>query len=167
MPSAIIFVEGPSEETFLSRALELRFPHLSISIVNATNDGEMKRYGYMMKQLFPEFQHSPYKDRIITVLDSVHGKGITDSLKRIGFPDNQIVVWSRNGIEHLYPDSVMQQIFGGSGALSIIGDDVTMNGTTEKKSELARKVANKLSHDTIYPDELEKKLFALIDRVAD
>ena len=84
LPSLIFFVEGPSEEIFIGRMLETRYPDLSISLINATNDGEMKRYAHMLSQIFPNIQQSPYNDRVIPILDSVHESGVVATLKKKG-----------------------------------------------------------------------------------
>src|SRR6056297_1174374 len=76
LPDAIVFVEGPTEQEFFSRCFALKYPNMSFSIINATNDSEMKRYAHMMLQIFPDLQYSPYKDRIFPILDVTHGSDI-------------------------------------------------------------------------------------------
>ena len=164
LPSLIFFVEGPSEETFLSRVFSIKFPNVSVSIVNATNDSEMKRYAHMIAQLFPDLRHSPYKDRIVPILDSKHGSDIVGVLEKKGIPSNNIVRWNNNGIEYYYPEEIMKEVFGGSGPLSIIGDDVSRSGTTIKKTDLAKKVADKLTVESVFNDEFNEKLLSLLDQ---
>ncbi|WP_285675058.1 ATP-dependent nuclease [Paralimibaculum aggregatum] len=163
LPSVIIFVEGPTEEKYISRILQVKYPSLSASIINATNDSEMKRYAHMMAQLFPDLQRSPYNGRIIAILDSVHGTGIVDTLIKKGISEDMIVRWSKNGIEHYYPEDIMRDIFGGNGPISIIGDEVTMCGVMNRKLELSEKIAARIREDTRFPDEMERKLFPLLD----
>lgn len=162
LPSVILFVEGPTEEKYLNRIFQTRYPEMSASIINATNDSEMKRYAHMVSQIFPDLQRSPYHGRIIPILDSVHGTGILDTLKKKGILDEQIVTWSKNGIEHYYPNEIMREIFGGLGPMSIIGDEVTMNGTTLRKLELVEKVIARIDKNTEYPQEVHSKLFSLL-----
>lgn len=116
-----------------------------------------------MAQLFPDIQRSPYKDRIIAILDSIHGKDIVQTLKKKGISEDKILTWSKNGLEYFYPQEIMREIFGSIGILSIVGDEVTMSGTTLRKLELAKKVSSKLKPSTKYPEEIETKLFPMIE----
>jgi len=163
LPDAIVFVEGPTEQEFFSRCFALKYPNMSFSIINATNDSEMKRYAHMMLQIFPDLQHSPYKDRIFPILDVTHGSDIISTLDSKGIPLSSIIVWSKNGIEHFYPRKIMDELYGAGGILSIICDEVSRNGTKFRKTELAARVAAKLTPETDYHDELVAKLFAKID----
>ncbi len=163
LPSIILFVEGESEEIFLGRVIQTKYPGLSVSIINATNDSEMKRYAHMMAQIFPDLQRSPYNRRIVPILDSTHGADIVETLKKKGVSEDRIIKWSKNGIEHFYPETIMQEIFGGIGQMSIVEDNITMCGTTHRKLDLAKKVASKVDVTTQYPDEIEQKLFSILD----
>lgn len=140
----------------------MRYHNLSVSLINATNDSEMKRYANMVSQLFPELRNSPYRDRIFAVLDSVHGKDIVDTLAKKGIPEASIVRWSGNGIEYVYPPNIMAEIFGGEGPISILGDEVTCKVTTIRKRELATRVADRLKPDTEYHPEMVSKLFSIL-----
>lgn len=164
LPSVILFVEGPTEEKYLNRVLQTRYPGLSASIINATNDSEMKRYAHMMSQIFPDIQRSPYNGRIIPILDSVHGRDITDTLKKKGVSEDRIITWSKNGIEHFYPEAIMREIFGGYGPMNILGDDVTMCGITKRKMDLVDQIISKVDTNTVYPEEFSRKLFTLLDK---
>ena len=86
-------------------------------------------------------------------------------MKRKGIPESQIVTWSENGIEHYYPEAIMREIFGGIGEIIISGDEITMCGVMERKLELARKVASKITKETKFSEEFENKIFALINRI--
>lgn len=163
LPSVILFVEGPTEEKYLNRVLQTKYPKLSASIINATNDGEMKRYAHMMSQIFPDIQRSPYNGRVVPILDSVHGRGITDALQKKGVCEDRIITWSKNGIEHYYPERIMRELFGGYGPISTLGDDVTMCGITKRKMDLADQVVSKIDVATEYPDEFSQKLFSVLD----
>lgn len=163
LPSLILFVEGPCEEIYLSKVFETRYPGVGLSLINATNDSEMKRYAHMISQLFPELQHSPYKDRILPILDSVHGNDVVDALRKKGIPMNRIIKWSKNGIEHYYPEDILSEIFGGTGPMSIIGDEVTRCDTTYRKLELAKKVTARITPETKYSEEMETKLFRIVE----
>ena len=164
LPNFVLFVEGPTEQTFLSRALALRFPNTTFSIINATNDSEMKRYAHMLSQIFPDLRNSPYHDRVIPILDQMHGAGIVDTLKAKGIPEHNILLWSKNGIEHFYPPAILDSIFGSGGELSIVGEEVSRNSTSLRKSELARRVTDLLTPETVHCPELTEKLFEKIQQ---
>lgn len=163
LPSIILFVEGRTEEIFLGKVIQTTYPNLSVSMINATNDSEMKRYAHMMTQIFPDLQRSPYNRRIVPILDLIHGSDIVGTLKKKGVPEDRIIKWSKNGIEHYYPEEIMREIFGGVGPMLILGDDVSMCGTTHRKLDLANSVASKIDKNTQYPDEIKEKLFSILD----
>ena len=165
LPSVILFVEGTTDEKYITRILQTRYPELNASIINATNDSEMKRYAHMMAQIFPDIQRSPYNGRIVAILDSIHGAGIIDALKKKGLSENRIVTWSKNGIKYFYPENIMREIFGGFAPMTILGDEVTMCGISLRKVELADLVVAKINRDTKYPEELDAKLFSILDEL--
>ncbi|MEW9922359.1 hypothetical protein AB2B41_22395, partial [Marimonas sp. MJW-29] len=64
-----------------------------------------------------------------------------------------------------HPEEIMRELFGGIGPISVLGDEVTMCGITMRKVELADKVAAKITQETKYPDEVEKKLFSVLNQL--
>lgn len=158
LPSFVLFVEGGCEETYLTRVLELRFPGTKFNVMNATGDAQMKNLSHTINRFIPDLQTSPFRDRIIPILDMRHGGDVKQAIVKAGIPPDNIIVWNYNGIEHYYPESVLTEIYGGGGITSIIGDDVSRNGQTFKKKELAKRVTARLNTNTSYPDELVRKL---------
>jgi hypothetical protein len=74
------------------------------------------------------------------------------------------VSWSGNGVEYLYPESALADVFGCSPAaladIKISGDQVTLNGITLTKSDLCERVLKQVDTSTVLPQELEEKLLA-------
>jgi len=162
LPSYIFIVEGKTDEAFLKRVFEMKFPNNKISVINAGNDSEIKRYANMIKQIFPDLQNSPYKNRIFPVLDSIHGKGISDKLIGMGIPSENIIVWENNGIEYVYPESILTSIFGGAYKLDVSGDEIAANGQSFKKVELAERVNSMLDSETNFSKEFTEKILSVI-----
>lgn len=119
----------------------------------------------MLAQIFPDLQNSPYRERVFAIVDAKHGSDIASTLKKKGIGEQQLVVWKLNGIEHYYPEDIMKQIFGANEPLSIIGDEITIKGTTERKVELARKVASRINDESKFPQEFEDKLIKILEKI--
>ncbi|MEO1522066.1 MAG: ATP-binding protein, partial [Cyanobacteria bacterium J06633_2] len=168
LPECIILVEGKCDHAYLSRLLELKFPNIQFSVINATSDSRMKEIVSLAGSLFTDLQKSPYRTRIIPILDSVHGRDIVPMFTKIGIPESNIVIWNANGIEYYYPDSILNEIYGEGTEIQIDSDNVTRNGISYKKWELCQKVVAKLEDPAIsLPAELSEKLFAAIDQACD
>ena len=73
--------------------------------------------------------------------------------------ESNIVVWNRNGIEYVYPVSIMADIFACSpervNEMVIQDDSITLNGITKTKAELATEVIKRLDRTVPLPEELE------------
>ncbi len=167
LPTCIVLTEGKCDHAYLTKALEIKFPTMQLSIINANSDSRMKEIVSLTGSIFTDLQKSPYRTRIIAVLDQVHGSDIIPTLQAAGIPAENIIEWAHNGIEHVYPESVLNQIFGAGGEVEIEDDLVRKNGVEYKKWELCQKVVTRLSDATVYPDEMVNKLFAVVQRVGD
>jgi len=167
LPSAIIVVEGETDEKFIRRALELSFPRSLFSVVRAGSDDRVKQVVHLAGSLLSDLQKSPYRDRIFPVLDQRHVNGLTRTLKSCGIPENNIIIWNENGIEHYYPVEAIDDIFGKGPPLSIEGDQVERNGIVRKKSDLANEVVSRMHPGVAYPDEFKKKLISPIASLCD
>lgn len=165
MPSFIVLVEGKSDHAFIQRFMTAKYPNFQCSIINAGNDGHMKVVLKTASHILTDLQRSPYRDRIFAILDAVHGADIRSALMAMGLPPSRIIVWSQNGIEHVYPAEIMDQIFGVGGQLSIDGDRVTRNLLSYTKAELASKVANLITPETKPHEEFQAKLLDPIDHL--
>ncbi len=162
LPSAILITEGPSDHDYLKRVVELKFPNKRITV--ASGQGDVKQKVYSIKEtLGGDLQKSPYGNRLFVVVDSVHPNGLSAELKTTGVKEENLIIWSKNGIEYLYPLSIMAEIFNVDktaveAELKIEGDDVKIRTICYKKVALAKLVVDKLKHDTVLPSELVKKM---------
>lgn len=143
MPSAIIIVEGKCDYAYIERVLHTRYPQTRFSIISANGDSRISQIFSITKSLFGDIQKSPYKNRIFTIIDSVHGSGLPQQLESMGIPKENIVVWSKNGIEFYYPPEILAEIFHSRGAITVSGDLISLNGLTYTKNELVGMVVPK------------------------
>ncbi len=162
LPSLIVLVEGKSDHAFIQRALATGFPNQQFSVINANSDMRIKEILNTAKNLLTDIQRSPYRDRIIAVIDSVHGQGLRQTLVSMGMLDENIVVWSGNGIEYVYPSAILDEIYGNGGQFEINGDEVSRNGIVYQKAVLADKVCNRMDPDTPMSKEFEDSFLALV-----
>ena len=162
LPTGVFIVEGKCEEVYFKRLLELESPDAVFSVIQARDDSRISEVISMASGFFSDLQKSPYRDRIVPVLDSVHTNGLVEKIVKQGIPRENIVVWSKNGIEHFYPSDILDDIYGAGGNLDIKDDIVTKNGNSYKKYELATKVTSKLTKETKHPEEFEEKLLKKI-----
>jgi len=162
LPSLIVVVEGKTDHAFIQRVLGLRHPQAQFSVINATSDSRIREVIHLAKSLLTDIQRSPYRDRILVVLDSVHGGSLQESLVSMGLPRESIVVWTQNGVEHLYPPRLLDNVFGEGGDLSIEGDLVSRNGRTYSKADLADRITALLTADTIMAPEFEERFMTSV-----
>lgn len=163
LPSLIVLVEGKSDHAFITEVLSKKYPNTQFSVISANSDSRIKEVLNTAKNLLTDIQKSPYRDRIVVVLDAVHGQGLRSTLEGMGVLPGNIVIWSKNGIEFLYPESVLFKIYGEGGQLEIIGDDVMRNGISYKKAELAEKVCKLITKDTRIEGEFSEKFLSIVD----
>ena len=165
LPSAIILVEGQSDHVFITRVLALRYPGSLTSIVQCGGDGRMPEILATARTLLGDIQRSPYHNRIFCILDAEHGRTLRDQLARTGVSGENIVVWAGNGIEFVYPEDVLRELFGAAEGLVIQDDSVTLNGVSKRKKELAELVSAYLTDATHHRTELQEKLLKPLDRL--
>lgn len=158
LPSAILVVEGKCDHKFIERVMLLRYPKSQVSIVPANSDNRTKEIVNVAKGLLTDIQRSPYRDRLFVVLDLVHQSGLPDQIAAMGLPKENIIVWPKNGIEHYYPPSIMDVIFGEGPEIAVQGDVISRNGIVHKKDELVEKVVAQLRADTPLHPEFEEML---------
>ncbi len=99
------------------------------------------------------------------MLDSTHGLDIIQSLERMGVKRENILVWSKNGIEYYYPSSIIDSIYGSGGDIQISGDNVERNGISYKKAELTERVISCMREGVVYPEEFREKFLASIETI--
>lgn len=160
LPSAIIICEGKTDKPFFDRLIQLRFPNKKILVLES--QGDVKRVFRSLTTNLGDFHKSPFRDRTFIILDSVHSRGTKEELSKLGAPDDRIVVWDKNGIEYIYPPSLVANVFGcGEGdlnLLSITSDNVTVGEETRRKVALAEEVITRMRSDTEHNSELTIKL---------
>ena len=162
LPSAIILVEGKTDQSFISKVLEVEYPGTQFSVINANSDSRMKEIIHVASSLFSDMQKSPYRERIIPILDSIHGGDIVSNLCNMGLRKENMIIWDNNGIEYYYPEKIIDDIYGTGGQLNIDNDDISRNGISYKKAELSLKVCSRINSDTEYPKEFISKFFSVI-----
>ena len=163
LPSLIVLVEGKSDHKFIDRVLSLKYPHSRFSIIAANSDSQIKHYLHMAKGLLNDIQRSPYHDRIFVLLDSVHSAGLAAEVVAMGIPGENVIKWSKNGIEYFYPEEVVDQIFGKGPELQIMEDVVSRNGISMSKAELADRVSAMLHAETKMNPEFQRELLDKIN----
>lgn len=162
LPSLIVLVEGKTDHAFISRVLTLHFPNHQFSIINANSDGRIKEILNTARNLLTDIQRSPYRERILVVVDSVHGPDLRASLTGMGVLQENIVAWSQNGIEHFYPAALLDGIYGAGGPLVIADDVVTRNGVSYTKAQLSEKVCALLTPETPMTQEFSDRFLAVV-----
>jgi predicted ATPase len=165
LPSLIFIVEGKSDQVFIQRMLSLRFPNQQFSVLSANSEGRIKEVLHTAKNLLTDIQRSPYRDRIIAVVDSVHVTGLKQTLTSMGMIDENIVAWSKNGIEYFYPPSVLEQILGAGQEIVIDGDLVERNGIRYSKADLASQICARVNSATEMHPEFENFLSLVAKRI--
>jgi hypothetical protein len=156
LPSSIIIVEGKCDHKFIERVVTQKYPNSQLSVVSANSDDRIKEVLNIARGLLTDLQKSPYRDRIFVVLDSVHSATLPDEIAKMGVPKDHIIKWPKNGIEFCYPPSLIDKIYGSGAELSISKDEVSRNGTSYKKAELAEKVVGLLEAGTAMQEDFEK-----------
>ena len=164
LPSCIVLTEGKCDQAYLSKVLEVNFPNLQLSIISANNDGRIKEIVNMAGNIFTDLQKSPYRTRIVVVLDRVHETGLVATLIKQGIPENNIIIWSKNGIEYQYPTEILDNIYSKGGELKISDDIVSRNGLDYKKWKLCQKVVSQIDKKTKFSNEINSKLLQAIKK---
>jgi hypothetical protein len=165
LPSAIIIVEGKTDHAFLERVFSVRYRDKQLSLLNARNDVRVKEVFNICKDLFGDIQKSPYKDRVLVVLDQQHSAGVITQLEGMGLPRDNIIVWDKNGIEFYYPPEILKKIFHSEEGIKIIGDRVSAGGLEYTKNALSSLVVEQINEHSIYYDEFSKKLLSKLDQL--
>jgi len=163
LPSAIVLVEGDSDQVYLTALLSKVCGLQDVAVVAVHGEGHAEKYMWFLDQSFLGFMKSPYRTRTFLLLDSTNSV-VKSKIKSKGIPEKNIVVLSRNGVEYYYPSDILGSIFNArlrSHDDMVIGDNVvTLNEISYSKKDLANKVAAGVVSDTIIPDELKEKLIS-------
>lgn len=166
LPSAIVIVEGKTEQLFLKKLFSLHLPNRKVTVVLAGGDGELEKKLHTLREAFGELERSPYHTRLFLVFDSTNSAKIKRIIGK-GVQDSNVVVWSKNGIEFYYPAELLKRIFScGDDDLQRIdtaANAVDINGIRKSKSELAELVCSQITKDDQLDAELQR-LLEMIDR---
>ncbi len=159
LPSAIVIVEGESDQLFLAKVFEVALPDKRISIVRAGGDGEILNKVNTLKEALGDIASGPYRDRLFAVLDA------RNSAKRArlvgqGLREDHIRTWSKNGVEYLYPQGRLAAVFRCApdelGRVNLESDPIEFGETRRSKKALAQEVAESLTKDDPIDPELEQ-----------
>lgn len=166
LPAGFLIVEGVTDHKFLNRLMQLQFPNNKVNIIQANGDGEVKKKVHDLFDVVGDIAKSPYRDRVIVVLDSVHSPTLPNDLEKMGLQKENIVTWAKNGIEYYYPLSLLKSVFEDDNMqimdLAIQDDIVTHNGISRTKNELCEEIINKMSGSETLDNEIEEKLISKI-----
>lgn len=168
LPSAIIITEGETDSEYLRRVLALTYPNARITAINAGGEGSTKERARIISQSLGDLAVSPYRERLLVVLDSQHSVRPADFAK-YGVPDENVIIFNRNGIEYYYPKELVGKIFlSGPDAVDqmAIGDSyVELNGVRKSKKQLCSEVIQQLTPQTEYPAEFSEKILRRIGKL--
>lgn len=164
LPSAIAIVEGETDVTFLNKVLELHLPDVRVAMVCAHGEGEVRSKLNFFKEAFGDVASSLYRDRLFVVFD----KQISTNLGKIatqGVLVENIIVLSKNGIEHYYPPPLLAAAFRCDEAdvvsIPLGCEPVEYNGHRYSKNDLAKLVAGGLTTT----HGLDHEVQALVDKL--
>jgi hypothetical protein len=110
LPSAIVLVAGDTDALFGAKTVGFHMPRRKVAFVRAHGEGEVLKKINYFEESFGDLVSSPYHDRLFVLYD----KEISTSLTRIenaGLRRDNIVVLSKNGIEHYYPPALVAEAF--------------------------------------------------------
>ena len=165
MPTAIIIVEGKCDYKYIERVLYTKFPNVRFSVIQANSDNRIRDVFNVTKNIFGDIQKSPYQNRIFAVIDSVHGSGLPQQLEKMGLPSENIIIWSKNGIEYYYPPRAVKEIFHSGGEIQIQGDRICLNGLAYTKNELVDMIVPKIDPESEYNKEFQTEFLDRIEAV--
>jgi hypothetical protein len=150
LPDAIAFVEGATDNLYLHKILQLRFPDHKIVVESCSGDIAYRLNTW--SKAIGDLQSGPYRSRTFVVADSVMQSGLERLIAKLGIPDASVVRWDENGIEYLYPPEILSRVFGArvesAKELIISGDRVSAHGVSLTKMELASAVVSHVSAET-------------------
>jgi hypothetical protein len=164
LPSAIVIVEGDSDVAFITKVVQLHIPNRKIAIVHAGGDGKVYDKLKVLRDTFGDLATSPYRGRLFIVLDKRNSLSAA-RLEKQGVGKDNIIVWSKNGIEYFYPEHLIAAAFCCDieelMQHSFERDPIEFNGIRKSKKELAQFVTESLTRDHSMHSELQ----GLIDRL--
>jgi hypothetical protein len=82
----------------------------------------------------------------------------------MGVSKEHIVRWPKNGIEHYYPPSIIDRIFGAGPTIDIVGDTISRNRISFTKGQLVDNVIGLLQSDTRLHPEFQEMLIERVEK---
>lgn len=170
LPSLIVLVEGKTDHEFISKVIESRFPDHRVAVIHTNNDTAIKEELFRLQRLLFDISTSPYKDRILVVVDKVlSSPSLIPDIEKLKIPHINIIRWEHNGIEYYYPIECIKSLFScddsQANQMSIVDDRVTINGITKTKAELCKLVVAMINNKVTYNQEFMDKLLSNISRI--
>ncbi len=148
LPAAIVIVEGETDALYGGKTVGFHMPGRKVAFVRAHGEGKVLDKIHYFKESFGDLASSPYRDRLFVLYD----KTISTSLTRIenaGVRRDNIVVLTKNGIEHYYPPALVAEAFHCAEAdvagIPLGRDPVDHNGHRYSKYDLAKFVVERLT----------------------
>jgi len=164
LPSAIVIVEGDSDVIFMTKVAQLNIPDRKVAIVRAGGDGEVQNKLNVLRDAFGDLATCPYRDRLFVVLDKKHSLSAA-RIEKQGVVTDNITVWSRNGIEFVYPQDLVAGAFSCDveelPKCNFENDPIEFNGIRKSKKELAQLVSQAIT--ATHP--LHSELKGLVARI--
>lgn len=156
MPAALVVVEGPCDTTFMARLFSLHISNRRVSIVVARGDGGAEGKVQTLSEGFGNLHTSPYQPRLFVVFDAKYDAK-KSSLIRQGVLNDNVQVWTKNGIEWYYPTRHVAAAFKCSEAdladVDLGHERITVNAITLSKMDLARFVVPRVTAgDNLHPE---------------
>lgn len=160
LPSAIVVVEGKTDLVYIESVIQTVLPNQKIIVLSG--QGDVKKRIKSIADTFGNLTYSPFGGRLFVVNDSIHQQGLVDELIRMGMKAENIITWSKNGIEYFYPENIMMDTFKCNQeslkGLVINDDIISLNGISYRKNELNEEIIDKITPTTIFPEEVCHKL---------
>jgi hypothetical protein len=148
LPAAIVLVEGETDALYVGKVVGFNVPGRKVAFVRAQGEGEVRKKINYFKESFGDLATSPYRDRLFVLYD----KKISTSLTRIenaGVRPDNVVVLSKNGIEHYYPPALVADAFHCTEAdvpnIPLGREPIDYNGHRYSKTELVKFVVERLT----------------------
>lgn len=167
LPSLIMVVEGKSDHLFMQRLMALRYPEQRITIVMLNGSGANEAVN-TLRQALGDIQSSPYRDRIVVVLDK-NNSTKKRTLLNSGLHETNIIEWSQNGIEYYYPSNIIREIFGSTfenaSEREVTDTHIKIANVRKPKVEVAQIVASRMNESSVFNDEFKGKLLNRLDEL--
>jgi len=162
LPSGFLVVEGKTDYQYLNRLIRLRFPRTRVNVIPSNGDGQVKKKVYDLLEVIGDLNTSPYSNRVLVILDATHSPTLKSDLARMGLDGDDVIEWSKNGIEYYYPESVLRSVFEDESLtidnLNTDDDRISHNGIAMTKAVLSEAVLDRIRGTEPLNQELEAVL---------